>query len=410
MINRHYVKFLSGLCLSLTLWGVSVQTEQKVLTAAITIANPVVASTARLPETVKTAAMKIANPVVASTAKLPETVSTVNSVLGFPDNVPKPLKVGVALLVSNISKIDESASTFTADIDLRLRWRDPAAFGAKTIGVDRKHFMGEEATTKLKTLWTPQIKTTNLAETPLRQENELVLYDDGEVLYSRRLTATFEYKMELASFPFDIQTLPIRLTSSSYSANKVIFEQDQSDIDFSGLKHGLQLSGWTLRKNIEFVPSRFRGLDGDYYPQLEAQIIVGRNSLSHIPGFFIPYSLVLLLPTIVSLWINALRLEKRVNAWAGSILTLLALSFTLAIRYPRLGADNIFHQVIWAGFGFQFLMLVITATVLNPDVQHIFGDKYVMAEVTNFLRWSIPAGLVIFLGYMALSSMLSAGV
>jgi hypothetical protein len=388
MINRHYIRVFLGLCLSLILWGVSAQAQQKVPTTAITTVKPVTASKAK--------------PVTASTTK-PVTAITAKPVIGFPANVPNPLTVGVALIVNNISKINESAGTFTADIDLLLRWKDPEAFGVKTVGIEQQQFNGEAATSKLETLWTPQVKITNLAEKPLRQEDGLFLYADDRVVYNQRLTATFQNKLELASFPFDTQALPIRLTSSSYSINKVIFGQDQSDIDFSGLSQGLQLSGWTPG-NIEFVSSSFRGWDGSFYPQIEAQIMVKRNSASHIPGLLIPYSLILLLPTIVSLWVTTTELEERVSSWAGSILTLLALSFTLAIRYPILGPENIFYQIIWTGFGFQFLMLVITATVMNPGLESIFKDKYIIAELTNFLRWSLPLGLVIFLSRMVLLS------
>ena len=399
MVNRHYIKVLLGLCLSLILSGVSAQAQEKVPTTATPTVKPVAASTA------KPVAASTVKPVAASTAK-PVAASTVKPVIGFPTNVPNPLTVGVALIVNNISKINESGGTFTADIDLLLRWKDPRlAFDVKTVGVDQQQFNGEEATAKLATLWTPQVKITNLAEKPLRQEDGLFLYADGRVVYNQRLTATFENKLELASFPFDTQALPIRLTSSSYSINKVIFGQEQSDIDFSGLSQGLQLSGWTPG-NLEFVSSRFRGWDGNFYPQMEAQIMVKRNSASHIPGLFIPYSLILLLPTIVSLWVTTTDLEQRVSSWAGSILTLLALSFTLAIRYPILGPENIFYQIIWTGFGFQFLMLVITATVMNPALQSIFKDKYIIAELINFLRWSLPLGLVIFLSRMVLLSML----
>ncbi|MFN7787298.1 MAG: hypothetical protein ACK5QY_02515 [Pseudanabaena sp.] len=37
----------------------------------------------------------------------------------FPSNVPKPIKVEVALVINNISKITDAAGTFSADIDLR---------------------------------------------------------------------------------------------------------------------------------------------------------------------------------------------------------------------------------------------------------------------------------------------------
>jgi hypothetical protein len=381
MINWRHLMVLLTLSLSLALWGVNVYAESKLPTPTISKPKPV---------------LTIAKP--KQSAARPAT--------GFPENAPQPLTVGFALVVNNISKISEAASTFTADVDLRLRWKDPhQAFDAKTFGVDQQQFSGEEATAKLKTLWTPQVSITNLAEKPSHQEDGLFVYADGRVIYNQRISATFEAKFELASFPFDTQALPVHLASSSYSINKVIFGQDQSDIDFSGLRQGLQLSGWNLN-NIDFVSSRLRGWDGNFYPQVEAQIMVKRNPASHIPGVFIPYSLILLLPTIVSLWVTTTELEQRVSSWAGSILTLLALSFTLAIRYPTLGPENLFYQIIWTGFGFQFLMLLITATVMNPSMQDFFGDKYIIAEMTNFLRWSLPLGLVIFLSRMVIMSMI----
>ena len=197
MLNRHYIRVLLGLCLSLILWGVSAQAQEKVPTTAITTVKPVTVSTPKpvVASTVKPVAASTAKPVLAVTVK-PVTASTAKSVSEFPDDVPNPLTVRVALIVNNISKINESAGTFTADIDLLLRWKDPRqAFDGKTVGVDQEQFNGEKATAKLATLWTPQVKITNLAEKPLRQEDGLFLYADGRVVHNQRLTATFENKL-----------------------------------------------------------------------------------------------------------------------------------------------------------------------------------------------------------------------
>lgn len=313
----------------------------------------------------------------------------------FPTNVPKPIKVEVALVINNISKIMDATGTFTADIDLRLRWYNPnQAFDSKTAGTSEQSFVGDDATNKLATIWNPKVAIANLAEKPLKQESELYLNANGTVIYLQRLTVTLEAKYKLANFPFDIQTLPIRLISK-YNSNKIIFWQTQDDIDFSGIPQEIRLSGWNTG-DVSFVPSNFKGLDGDLHPQLEAQISMKRNPASHLPNVFIPLFLVLLVPTIVALWTNT-DLDKRISAWAGSILTMVALSFTLSVRYPALGVENVFFQVIFLGFAFQFLGLAVNATIMNPSLEKLFGGKYIVAEISNFLRWSLPLGLIILI-------------
>src|SRR5262249_41592737 len=68
----------------------------------------------------------------------------------FPSNVPKPLKIGVAIILNNINKINETTSNYEAIVDVRLRWRDPdLAFDTTEVGADRLEFGNEEATAKL---------------------------------------------------------------------------------------------------------------------------------------------------------------------------------------------------------------------------------------------------------------------
>jgi len=319
----------------------------------------------------------------------------------FPSNVPKPIKVEVAMVINNISKITDATSTFSADMDLRLRWQNPnQAFDPKNTGVNEQSFIGEEAIAKLANIWNPQVAIANLAEKPQKYESELYLNANGSVVYLQRLTATFEAKYKLGNFPFDQQVLPIRLISR-YNSNKVIFWQTQDDIDFSGIPKEILLSGWRTDDGVNFLFSNFKGLDGEAHPQLVAQIMVKRIPTSHIPGVFIPLSLVLLVPTIIALWSNA-DLDKRISAWSGSILTMVALSFTISIRYPALGIDNVFFQVIWLGFAFQFLGLSINFTIMNPAMERFFGGKYVVAEITNFLRWSLPLALLILISRVVL--------
>jgi hypothetical protein len=155
---------------------------------------------------------------------------------------------------------------------------------------------------------------------------------------------------------------------------------------------------------MNFVLDQFKGLDADLYPRFQAQIQMKRNPIGHLPGVFIPFFLVLLVPTLVALWVNN-DLDKKIGAWSASILTMVALSFTISVRYPTLTIESVFLQMIWLGFIFQFLGLTVNTTVMNPALEKFFGGKYIVTELSNFCRWSLPLGLLIMVARVVLLAM-----
>lgn len=311
----------------------------------------------------------------------------------LPTNVYKPINVTVALVVNQIGKITDAAGTFTANLDLRLKWQNPdQAFDPKVIGSNEQILIGEEATARLAKIWQPKVTFQNLADKPREQELQLIVSANGDVTYLQRLTGTFQTSYKLNDFPFDEQILPIALVTK-YDRETVNFWQDQEDIDFSRVGTDFSIAGWRIGK-MDFVLDQFKGLDANFYSRIQGRIEVKRNPIGHIPGVFIPFFLVLLVPTIITLWLNS-DLDKKIGAWSGSILTMVALSFTISVRYPTLSIESVFPQMIWLGFIFQFLGLTFNTTVMNPNLEKFFGGKYIVAEITNFIRWSLPLSLLV---------------
>jgi hypothetical protein len=324
------------------------------------------------------------------------------SPISFPVQLAAPLNVGVSMVVHKVSKLNESDGSFNALIDLVLRWNDPSlAYEPVKEGTDRKQFNGSDATAFLSQIWTPGITVANLAGDAELREDGVMVYPDGTINYNQRISGTFRHNYDLSNFPFDKQGLPIELLSGRYDVNKVVFVHDQADVDSSGIRSdGIQLPGWKAKKDLEFNISRELGWDKSYYSKLETIITTKRNSKSHLPGVYFPFTLIMLVPTVLSLWAKGLKFEDSLNAWAGSILTLLALVFTVAIQYPLLQPDNIFYATFWTGFAFQLIMLLVVGTLYNPAVKYKLGDRYVVEEVSSVLRWIMPLGLLIVLGRM----------
>jgi hypothetical protein len=322
----------------------------------------------------------------------------------MPTGVPLPLRVGVAVLLNEAGKVNEAAGTYEASIDLRYRWRDPAqAFKAKEAGADRMEYSNEAMSAKLRKMWTPRLTLANQNGNVQRTEGGLFIYSDGTVEYIQRLKVALDTKYRLAAFPFDTQALSVRVLSPRYTVNQIALVQDRNDINASGLKEGLTVSGWVPR-GVDFASSRARGWNGDSYPEFEARFMLHRLPVAHLLSLMIPFVLLLLVPSIMTLYVKA-DVAPRMTLWGASILALIALNFTFSVRYPALGSDSLVQQIIVIGFGFQLLMIGITVTLLNPQVADKLFSKHVLAEIVNLLRWSVPVGLF---GLILTRSMLTA--
>jgi hypothetical protein len=187
------------------------------------------------------------------------------------------------------------------------------------------------------------------------------------------------------------QALPLQLQAIRQSINQIALVQDQQDLDASGIRPGATLPGWTLQR-LDFASSSFRGWNGDFYPQLEAFIKMRRNPANQVPLIFIPFLLLMLVPTVMSLYIEA-DIAPRLASWSLAILALVALNFNFSARFPALGSDTFMGELISIGFAYQLSMVVVTTTILNPHFTPLLGED-LRAELVSFLRWSLPLGLL----------------
>ncbi len=306
------------------------------------------------------------------------------------------MKVGVAVTWNNVAKINELAGTFKGNVDLQLRWRDPRqAFNAKEQGTDRQEFSGDAATAKLAAMWSPQLTLSNLVDKPIRMEPGLLIYADGTVVYIQRVRANFESPYKLAGFPFDRQNLTVKLLSTKYNAAQVALVQEQKDLDQSGVREGARLLNWDIGES-GFTASRGRGWNGDFFAQGEATLAVRRLSVTHILVIFIPFFAVLFIPTLLTLFAKV-DVGPRLGAWSGSILALIALNFTLSVRYPALDSHSLVAQVVALGLCFQLLMVFLCMTALNPPIAEKVVSRDLAQEVESFLQWGLPAALTVLL-------------
>lgn len=313
----------------------------------------------------------------------------------MPSNIPKPLKINVSLILNNLISLDEKSGTFEADVDLTLSWNDPnLAFDPKVMGTTVMNFNVNEAPQKLKSIWTPHISISNI-EKIISNVPSLSIDREGTAVYAQRIKAGFKIHPSLKAFPFDKQSLTFYLDASQNTLNEVKFTQDQQAINHSGVREGVRLSGWKMQ-DIDFKHSLVRNQTGGFYPRFEAKISMTRISAPHLLAFA-PLFLIMLAPTILSLYSDASTLAVRLSAWGAALLTLIATTFALNQKYPALESDSILPEVTSIVLIYQFLMILLTMTFLNPAFVKHFKNPFIVPEILRYLRWMIPLGFILLI-------------
>ncbi len=312
-----------------------------------------------------------------------------------PDSLPKPLKVSVALILNSILSMDEKSGDFEADVDLTIHWGDPGmAFNAAQEGSTMQKFEGQAAEEKLKTFWNPNVTISNV-EKIVSSNPTLFISAQGIVTEIRRMKAIFHMTPDLKAFPFDTQYLTFDLDAPNNTINEIQFLQHQEDIDRSGIREGVRLKGWTLN-TIEFENSVVRNAAGGFYPRFEASIVMAREPGSHLFAFA-PLFLIMLAPTIITLYSKESTIGGRLTAWGAALLTLIAVSFALDQKYPALESDSILPQIISIVLIYQFIMIFVTMTIVNPVFVRKVKNPYLIPSLLFYLQWTIPIAFILLI-------------
>ena len=171
----------------------------------------------------------------------------------------------------------------------------------------------------------------------------------------------------------------------------------------SGLDPALKLSGWRIG-NLSFKRGQVTAWNGLLAEQLTANLRIKRMAASILSTIFIPLLLLLIVPTIVSL-IPSFELSAQLTAWANSILALIALNFTLSLRFQGLDEGSLIGRVVMTGHIYQLVSVLLTVSLFNPKFTARMRDPFVESELSDYLHWAIPVG---FVGVLILETLLLA--
>ena len=300
----------------------------------------------------------------------------------------KPVVVKAGFYLVDLTGVQESSQTFDADFYFSFQWMDPRL---KFEGSGPRVYLEGRATQKLEEIWWPQIEFVNTSNSTITNQ-ELKISPDGQVSYTIGVSAKFRGIFHLQRFPFDRQTLDVRIQSFAFTGDEVVFEANPA---LTGMAEHMTFAGVTLESVTARVDTfEVKGWN-ESYAEFRVSLEVARKSRFYLWTIFVPVSLVFFISCTVFL-IPVDQLHDRVGITLTAILACIATQFAMSFNLPQISyltRIDLFFAIAYVTMGLQ----VVTSAI----ERRIFRTRPHLAAKLNLIV------LILFpLVFLAASSLL----
>jgi hypothetical protein len=128
----------------------------------------------------------------------------------------KPTEVSVGLRLIDVTGIQDTTQTITADFMVTQEWTD-----SRMIGLEGCKLKPAE-------LWIPQIDIVNSGRLFSRLQKTVEVFDNGRLRQVQRYSGSLAFVYDAHRFPFDTLEIVITLLSEKYAQEVVVITIDES--------------------------------------------------------------------------------------------------------------------------------------------------------------------------------------
>ncbi|VEN48841.1 unnamed protein product [Callosobruchus maculatus] len=239
-----------------------------------------------------------------------------------------PTVVQTNILIRSMGPVSELDMEYSMDCYFRQYWRD-----------QRLSFMGPIKSLSLsikmlERIWRPDTYFYNGKNSyvhTITVPNKLLrISQDGDILYSMRLTIKAKCPMELRSFPMDRQSCPLIFGSYAYTSKDLVYQwQNKASVNF--------VPGMTLSQ-FDLISSPYRNFtltrrEGEF-SVLQVSFNLQRHTGYFLIQVYVPCILIVVL-SWVSFWIHREATSDRVGLGITTVLTLSTISLDSRTDLPK---------------------------------------------------------------------------
>lgn len=237
-----------------------------------------------------------------------------------------PEKVVIGAFINDLQDIDLANDSYTVDLYLWMRWRNPALSPWQTVDVMNSN--GTQNTTSS--------STGGVVGEPLFEEPRDM--PDGSKYMIMRYQGVFSRKMNLEKYPFDVQNLELIFEDQGMDARQLQFVADSTPVRIS---RAVTNPGYLLEPPTTAVVNHlYRTNFGDLTAPAEVEysrfiitIPVKRQILPYLVKIMLPIFIVILITWLI--YALPARLEdSRTGIGVTAMLTIVALQWTTDDNLP----------------------------------------------------------------------------
>uniref|UniRef100_A0A8D0DCH1 Glycine receptor, alpha 4b n=1 Tax=Sander lucioperca TaxID=283035 RepID=A0A8D0DCH1_SANLU len=276
-----------------------------------------------------------------------------------------PINVTCNIFINSFGSITETTMDYRLNVFLRQQWNDPRLaykeYPDDSLDLDPS---------MLDSIWKPDLffaneKGANFHE--VTTDNKLLrIFQNGNVLYSIRLTLTLSCPMDLKNFPMDSQKCTMQLESFGYTMNDLIFEW--LDVGAVQVADDLTLPQFVLKeeKGLGYCTKYY---NTGKFTCIEVKFYLERQMGYYLIQMYIP-SLLTVILSWVSFWINMDAAPARVGLGITTVLTMTTQSSGSRASLPKVSYVKAIDIWMAVCLLFVFAALLEYAAVNFVSRQH----------------------------------------
>jgi hypothetical protein len=258
-----------------------------------------------------------------------------------------PMVVGVGFHIIDFGRITAREESFDVTAYLELRWLDPRLAGLVDEDLGLRRVSADR-------IWTPRICYDNAVE-PVKNHGESTIEVDGRgnVTCKSIISAKFKTPTDLRRFPFDSQTLMIRIALFN-NESRVRFEAIPA---IMRMHDDASVSDWTIERPVHRIESHRYSSGESGFSSLVYEVGVSRRSAFYFWRVLIPLTLLGAIPWVI-FWFNPPELQPQISTCMTTFIALVTFNFGMDFGQPK--SPNLTLLDKHALIGFLFVALAVT--------------------------------------------------
>ncbi|KXJ20097.1 gamma-aminobutyric acid receptor subunit beta-2 isoform X2 [Exaiptasia diaphana] len=274
----------------------------------------------------------------------------------------KPVMVLIEFKVISFGEIKEANMEYSFDIFLRQWWNDPRFANNFT----NPFTMAADPTTMF---WTPDTYFWNVKKSSYhhvtRENMRVMIWPDGKIYFSSRITITAQCDMDLRLYPMDTQHCPLIIESYAYTTN---------DLNYTwkgGQSQGIEIVSKEMAQfdliDVRTATKSQKNSKGSF-ASLTATFSFRRRTESFVSSVYVP-AVVLVVLSWCCFFIQPEAVPARIGLSITTILTSILLQGSVNSNMPKVSYMKAVDYFLLTSFGFIFAALLEYILVLNSGPQ-----------------------------------------